>query len=91
MKIIKLDKRFSMYKEGYTHAMRWPRWEPRIINPYKEAMCKMYGENWYSKGSPWKIQFGTKGKSDEYAPYFIYVKTESMLTMLMLGLINDDH
>ena len=84
MKIIKLDKRFSMYKEGYTHAMRWSRWEPGIINPYEEAMRKMYGENWYTKGNSWTIQFGNKSKSSEFTPYFIYVKSESMLTMLLL-------
>ena len=84
MKIIKLDKRFSMYKEGYTHAMRWSRWEPGIINPYENAMSKMYGDRWYSKNNSWTMGFGIKGKSAEFTPYFIYVKSESMLTMLLL-------
>jgi hypothetical protein len=84
MKIIKLDKRFKMYKAGYTHAMRWTRWEPAKINPYEDAMRKMYGEAWYSKGNSWTIQFGNKSKSAEYTPYYIYVKSESMLTMMML-------
>jgi len=91
MKIIKLDKRFTMYKEGYTHAMRWTRWEPRIITPYEEAMGKMYGENWYTKGSPWTMQFGSKSKSDEYTPYYIYVMCESMLTMLLLRVKNESN
>ena len=73
-----------MYKEGYTHAMRWSRWEPRIINPYEDAMCKMYGKNCYSKSSPWTKEFGFRSKSSEYTPYYIYVRCESMLTMLLL-------
>ena len=84
MKIIKLDKRYSMYKEGYTHAMRWTNWEPRKVNPYEAAMRKLYGEEWYAKGNSWRMGFGHAVKGNKSKPYFIYVRSESMLTMLML-------
>jgi hypothetical protein len=84
MKIIKLDKRYNMCKEGYTHAMRWHRWEPSTVNPYEDAMAKLYGADGYAKGNSWRAAFGHVVKGNKYNPYFIYVKSESMLTMMML-------
>jgi|FreactTroBogLake_1042271.scaffolds.fasta_scaffold00029_94 hypothetical protein len=91
MKIIKLDKRFNMYKEGYTHAMRWRNYEPREVNPYEAAMRIMYGDEWYAKGNSWHMGFGNVVKGSRVKPYFIYVKSESMLTMLLLKINHESN
>ena len=84
MKIIKLNKRFSMGREGYTHALRWVEGYSRYVVPYEQAMQEMYGGSRYTTGNPWRSAYGSSRSKAGITPYYIYLKDESMLTMLLL-------
>jgi len=84
MKIVKLTKRYKLYSKGYTHVLRW-NYYSSIVAPYEQALAELYGpESLWSDSSPWKHVTGKEAGRWHERPYFIYVKDESMLTMLLL-------
>lgn len=84
MKIVKINKRYKLYSKGYTHVLRW-NYYSSIVTPYEQALAELYGpEKWWSDSSPWKHVNGKPAGRWQERPYFIYVKDESMLTMLLL-------
>ena len=84
MKVIKLNGRFSMYREGYTYALRWVEGYSRGVVPYEKAMQEMYGGSRYTTGNSWRAAYGSSRSSAGVTPYYIYLRDESMLTMLLL-------
>ena len=85
MKIIKLSNRFALYKEGYTHALRYDRWDPKIA-AIEVALAVMLGDRFYNTNqAAWRGTFGSKrDPKTGYKPYFIAVRNESHLTMSLL-------
>jgi hypothetical protein len=85
MKIVKLTRRFKMYSDGYTHALRWDHWNYSDVEPYEKALKKLYGKMTYNyRISPWVGNFGSKIGSNGHKPYFIYVRNELMITASLL-------
>lgn len=85
MKIIKLHQRFKMYQEGFTHALRWDRWEYSKVTPYEKALAKLYGRvNYNYRESNWASMFAANPGPSGYKAYFIYVRSEAMITAAML-------
>ena len=84
MKIIKLNGRFSMYREGYKHALRWNEGYCREVVPYEQAMQEMYGGSRYTTGNSWRSAYGSSRRKAGVTPFYIYLRDESMLTMLLL-------
>ena len=84
MKIIKLNGRFSMYREGYKHALRWNEGYCREVVPYEQAMQEMYGGSRYTTGNSWRAAYGSSRSKAGVTPYYIYLRDESMLMMLLL-------
>jgi hypothetical protein len=84
MKIIKLNGRYSMYSEGYKHALRWNEGYCREVVPYEQAMQEMYGGSRYSTGNSWRAAYGSSRSKAGVTPYYIYLRDESMLMMLLL-------
>lgn len=91
MKLIKLNRRYKMYYEGFTHALRWDRWEFDDIKPYEKSIQNLYGYMSYNYSrSAWVSAFGSSvDRKTGYKPYFIYVRNENMLTMTMLKAQNE--
>lgn len=86
MKIVKLNRRFKMYQDGFTHALRWNRWDHSKINPYEKVFAKLYGRASYDyRTAAWASMFGISQGTNGYKPYFIYVRNESMITAALLG------
>ena len=88
MKIIKLTKNYTLYKKGYTHALRFAKWESKACNPIEEKMEQMFGTQWrWDRPTEWQATFGSsKSPSTGRKPYFIAVRNESYLTMALLAL-----
>jgi hypothetical protein len=84
MKVIKLNGRYSMYREGYKHALRWDEGYSREVGPYERAMQEMYGGSRYSTGNSWRAAYGSSRSKAGVTPYYIYLRDESMLMMLLL-------
>jgi hypothetical protein len=84
MKVIKLNGRYSMYSEGYTHALRWNEGYSHGVGPYERAMQEMYGGSRYRTGNSWRAAYGSSRSKAWVTPYYIYLRDESMLMMLLL-------
>ena len=91
MKIIKLNGRFSMYREGYKHALRWNEGYCREVAPYEQAMQEMYGGSGYTTGNSWRSAYGSSRSKAGVTPFYIYLRDESMLTMLLLRVKNENN
>lgn len=93
MEIVKLNKRYILGREGYTHALRFTI----HTDPYYKKKTKVIRllEQLYGHGT---YIFGSKMYQDEYASwatytyhrsaggaqYYVGVKEESMLTAVLL-------
>ena len=88
MKVIKLSKRYKLYKEGYTHALRFIKWDTSLAHSIEMKMEDMLGSqyNW-RKSNAWRGTFGSKkDPKTGYKPYYIAVRNESHLTMALLSI-----
>jgi hypothetical protein len=97
MKIVKLNRRFNIHKNyGFQVGLKFGSWDDNA-REVEEFCKKRFGkEAWglrynypaairKADTGDWSSQFGQKAKSDKRTPYWIYLRNESMLTMLMLG------
>lgn len=98
MKIVKLNRRFKIHKNhGFQVGLKFESWDQDARDV--ETFCKKrFGkEAWGLKYSypgavckadkgDWSTQFGRKVEHDKLTPYWIFLRNESMLTMLMLGM-----
>lgn len=89
MKVIKLNRKFKKFHEGYTHAMRWDSWgDDGTSSVYEKYLSSVHGFHGYRRGYPWYSEFGTRDRKTGCKPYYIYVKRESMITMALLVVKN---
>ena len=91
MKIIKLHPRFKLYKEGYTHAIRFDRWTPHgLIDRLERKMEELFGTQYaWKTQSNWRGAFGSnRDPKTGYKPYFIAVRNPSHLTIALLATNN---
>lgn len=85
MKVVKLNRRYKMFNEGYTYAMRWPSYDFLISRKYEEAMGDLYGWHSYAPGrSAWYSGFGSRDRGSGRLTYLIYVRNESMITAALM-------
>ena len=82
MKIVKLDNRHRLFKEGFTHAFRFTSWneQHRKISNYFE---QKYGYSWDNRkcyGTYW----GKPGRTGSRI-YWIAVRNESLVTQALLA------
>jgi hypothetical protein len=85
MKVIKLNRRFKKFSEGYTHAIRWDSWAHNNVGDYEKYLSSIHGFHGYRRGYPWYSGFGSHNPKTGYKPYYIYVKKENMITMALLA------
>jgi hypothetical protein len=86
MKVIKLNKKFKRFSEGYTHAMRWDSWGiDKSIGSYEKYLSSVHGFHSYRPGYPWYSEFGTRDRKTGYKPYYIYVSREHLITAALLA------
>jgi hypothetical protein len=86
MKIVKLNSRFTLYKEhGYKVAMRFDHWG-HDVSKVEKLCVKLYGHHGYRKGadSDWYAYFGHNGHNRSKRPYWICFRTEADLTAILL-------
>lgn len=94
MKVVKLDRRFTAFKHGFTHAIRLKAWDEdrnRIEDIYKiEAWLQnKYGDKWAWNDSwegPWKCFRGSKSHGGHIPPFYYAVRDEQIITQILLSL-----
>ena len=83
MKIVKLNRRFKMFKEhGHTVALRFNSWSKDIA--VDESVCRSRLGAEY-KNYSWSGHFGTRNGRTDFRPYWITFRNEADLTMVMLS------
>jgi hypothetical protein len=89
MKVIKLNRRFKVYKErGHEVAVRFDDYGGQASELEKVCLARL-GENyiWNPEGT-WYGWFGKKRYGMHLSPYFISFQKESDLTFVLMCLTN---
>jgi hypothetical protein len=84
MKIVKLNKTHSLFREGCTHAFRFEHYGEKA-GALERTLERHFGHQ-YRRDALWKAKFGYRPHRDGYRCYWIGVKSECVLTIAMLAL-----
>jgi len=88
MKVVKLDRRYKAYKEGFTHALRFDHWE-KHAGDIEQFLTKRYGSqyNWYKRhsNSQWSSNFGSRPSRSDSRPFWINLRNETDISMILLS------
>jgi len=83
MKVVKLNRRFKMFKEhGHTVALRFNGWSKQIA-AYESACRSRLGSEY--KNFSWSSHYGSRNSRTDVRPYWITFRNEADLTMIMLS------
>jgi hypothetical protein len=94
MKIIKLDKRFSVYRwHGHQAGFRFSAYneQARAIEKYMRNVYNTNGyvshnwKTWTKESVEWGGYYGKTTKKYESRPYFITVKSPEVITAILLA------
>ena len=90
MKIIRIDRRFRVHKQGFTVALRFDSY--RDGRDYDKACYRIFGSPYYPTIEPiWKDYFGRKPRTTSTQPraarpYYIAFRDEKYITWLQLAM-----
>lgn len=93
MKIVKLNRNFKINKyHGFEVGVKFDCWDRTALNFEKVVADRLGDQSWGWKWNPdkkvkenWAGAFGERRKG-EAAPYWIYIRRESMLSLVLLSL-----
>lgn len=82
MKVVKLNRRFRMFKEhGHTVALRFYAWNDEALT-YEKVCREKLGSG---SNSQWYTYFGSQNGRSVSRPYWITFRNESDLTLVLLS------
>jgi hypothetical protein len=88
MKVVKLNRRFAMYKDhGHEVALRFPSYTQEVSR-FERTAKSLFGSQFVSWDSypHWRGYFGKYNGHTPMRPYWITFRNPAHLTMLMLKL-----
>ena len=89
MKVIKLHPHNSAWKYGFTHALRFDGWNTQAARA-EDFLYKMYNTATYDRKGPYYSKFGYKHKNANSKPYWINLRNEADITVLLLiGVVDE--
>lgn len=83
MRVVKLDRRHRLGKQGFTHAFRFERYGPEL-NIIEQHLAKKYGYSWNNEKC-WGSYWG-KQSSNGTRIYWIGFRNENLVTQTLLSL-----
>ena len=87
MKVVKLNRRHTAFKHGFTHAVRFESWCDEALEIETE-LRERYGpprlSKWFNDSSEWCGIFGHKSSKQQYSPYWINFRNETTITLILL-------
>lgn len=96
MKIVKLNRRYKMFTlQGFKIGLRFDHWEREAMAYEKAAKQVLGNTGWVWKYSTeriredWCAGFGHKRSGEIYTPYWIYLRNEEPLSLIMLAVDQD--
>lgn len=86
MKVVKLNRRYKAYKEGFTHALRFDHWE-KHAGDIEQFLTNRYGSqySWQRDRGQWSSNFGSRPSRSDSRPFWINLKNEADITMILLS------
>jgi len=85
MKLVKLNRRFKVFKEhGHTVALRFTVYGAKSQAYEKVCKSKLGGEGWNPQRG-WYSYFGTRGGRDSARPFWISFRNEADATLVLLS------
>ena len=86
MKVIKLNRRFSMYKShGHQAALRFNSWTEQARSA-EAALRQLTQTGGWSKDSEWYSYYGKANDRFQSRPYFITVRDPALLSAVLICL-----
>ena len=86
MKVVKLNRRFRMFKEhGHTVALRFCAWNDQARSYEKVCRKKLGRDGGWPINSQWYTYFGDRNGRNTSRPYWITFRNESDLTLVLLS------
>ena len=83
MRIVKLDNRHRLYKEGFTHAFRFSGWTDKC-RAVESTLSNKYGVSW-NNTKCWGSYWGKPSRSGSRI-IWIGVRNEALLSQVLLSL-----
>lgn len=86
MKVVKLNRRHNAFKQGFTHALRFNTWHQKA-GEIENFLSQRYGGQFYwdrNRGQ-WSSGFGSAPRGFTSRPYWINLKNESDISMILLS------
>lgn len=89
MKIVKLNKTHKSYilESGFTHALRFSSYYDKHLSKVRRILHNRYG--FAGLNNQWDARLGKRSTRDRPPPYWIYIKNESDISLIMLLLTDD--
>jgi hypothetical protein len=84
MKVVKLNRRHRLGKQGFTHAFRFDGWEPEMMT-IENSLTRKYGLSWNNEKC-WGSFYGKKSKVSGNRVFWIGVRNETLITQTLLSL-----
>lgn len=82
MKLVKLNRRFKMFREhGHTVALRFDGWS-KLVTPIEQVCRQRLGSEY--KNFSWTGRFGSADRAGQ-RPYWISFRSESDATLVLLS------
>lgn len=89
MKVVKVGRRWKLYEQGFPVAIRFESWADCRDSKIEDWLRTNRGYE-YAQHSQWKSHWGTSTKltsaGHSSRPYFIGLRTEADVTVVLLAL-----
>lgn len=91
MKVLKLNKRYKMFKEHHhTVGLKFATGYSKRIPDIESCLRKLTNQGgWFADCSEWRGYFGTRNGRTDVRPYFITMRDEKLLSMVLLSIDNE--
>ena len=88
MKVVKLNRRFTMHKEhGHQVALRFPSWNARAQEAERVTQATFGSQySWSTTYGTWRGYFGKASGHTPNRPYWITFRNPADLTLIMMKL-----
>lgn len=84
MKVVKLNRRWKQFKEHrHVAALRFNKWGDDV-RAYEQAFKEITRTSGWDKGGEWHGYFGKASGRSGSRPFFITVRDESLITLVLL-------
>lgn len=88
MKIVKTQRRWKLYQEGFPVAIRFDSYADSMRSGIEKLCRERFGNEYYWSGSggQWRTHWGKASSRFNTRPYFYGFRNEAAISMILLSL-----